>query len=50
MAKQLEALIAKGRRSERESEQKEISFGLADLSTHGKFPFLIKLTTKLFLL
>ena len=37
MAKVLEALIAKGRRSKRPQEQKEIAFGLADLSTHGEF-------------
>ena len=36
MAKVLEALIAKGRRAKRGQEQKEIAFGLADLSTHGK--------------
>jgi hypothetical protein len=36
MAKVLEALIAKGRRAKRPQEQKEIAFGLADLSTHGK--------------
>ena len=34
MAKVLEALIAKGRRAKRPREQKEVSFGLADLSTH----------------
>jgi hypothetical protein len=30
----LEALIAKGRRARRPREQKEVAFGLADLSTH----------------
>ncbi len=35
MAKVLEALIAKGRRARRPPEQKEVAFGLADLSTHG---------------
>jgi len=34
MAKVLEALIAKGRRAKRPREQKEVAFGLADLSTH----------------
>ena len=34
MAKVLEALIAKGRRVRRPREQREVSFGLADLSTH----------------
>lgn len=34
MAKVLEALIAKGRRVQRAIEQKEVAFGLADLSTH----------------
>lgn len=34
MAKVLEALIAKGRRVKRPREQKEVAFGLADLSTH----------------
>lgn len=34
MAKVLEALIAKGRRVRRPQEQKEVAFGLADLSTH----------------
>lgn len=34
MAKVLEALISKGRRARRPPEQKEIAFGLADLSTH----------------
>ena len=34
MAKVLEALIAKGRRVRRPREQKEVAFGLADLSTH----------------
>lgn len=37
MAKVLEALIAKGRRAKRPQEQKEIAFGLADLSTHGQW-------------
>jgi hypothetical protein len=37
MAKVLEALIAKGRRAKRPREQKEIAFGLADLSTHREF-------------
>lgn len=42
MAKVLEALIAKGRRAKRPQEQKEIAFGLADLSTHGmKVIFII---------
>lgn len=36
MAKVLESLIAKGRRARRPREQKEVAFGLADLSTHGK--------------
>lgn len=36
MAKVLESLIAKGRRTKRPPEQKEVAFGLADLSTHGK--------------
>ena len=35
MAKQLESLIAKGRRAKRPPEQKEVAFGLADLSTYG---------------
>jgi hypothetical protein len=35
MAKVVEALIAKGRRARRPREQKEIAFGLADISTHG---------------
>ncbi len=35
MAKVLESLIAKGRRAKRPPEQKEVAFGLADLSTHG---------------
>lgn len=34
MAKVLESLIAKGRRAKRPPEQKEVAFGLADLSTH----------------
>ena len=34
MAKVLESLIAKGRRARRPAEQKEVAFGLADLSTH----------------
>ena len=34
MAKVLEALIAKGRRVRRPREQKEVAFGLCDLSTH----------------
>jgi len=34
MAKQLESLIAKGRRAKRPPEQKEVAFGLADLSTY----------------
>jgi kinesin family protein 5 len=34
MAKVLESLIAKGRRAGRPKDQKEIAFGLADLSTH----------------
>ena len=34
MAKVLESLIAKGRRVKRPPEQKEVAFGLADLSTH----------------
>lgn len=34
MAKVLESLIAKGRRARRPPEQKEVAFGLADLSTH----------------
>eukprot|EP01032_Pedospumella_encystans_P029801 gene29801-33641_t len=34
MSKILEALIAKGRKSNRPQEQKEVAFGLADLSTH----------------
>lgn len=36
MAKVIEALIAKGRRARRPPEQKEVAFGLADLSTHGQ--------------
>jgi len=32
----LEALVAKGRRAKRPREQKEVAFGLADLSTHRK--------------
>lgn len=35
MAKVLESLIAKGRRATRPKDQKEIAFGLADLSTHS---------------
>jgi len=35
MARVLESLIAKGRRARRPREQKEVAFGLADLSTHG---------------
>ena len=38
MAKVLEALIAKGRRVRRPREQKEVAFGLCDLSTHGAHP------------
>ena len=38
MAKVLEALIAKGRRAKRPREQKEVAFGLADLSTHRESP------------
>lgn len=34
MAKVLEALVAKGRRVRRPREQKEVAFGLCDLSTH----------------
>ena len=34
MAKVLEALIARGRRVRRPREQREVAFGLADLSTH----------------
>ena len=34
MAKLLEALIARGRRVRRPREQREVSFGLAELSTH----------------
>ena len=34
MAKVLEALITKGRRARRLRDQKEVAFGLADLSTH----------------
>lgn len=34
MAKVLEALISKGRRVRRPREQKEVAFGLADISTH----------------
>jgi len=34
MAKVLEALIAKGRRVRRPREQKDVAFGLADLTTH----------------
>ncbi len=37
MAKVLESLIAKGRRARRPREQKEVAFGLADLSTHGYY-------------
>jgi hypothetical protein len=37
MAKVLESLIAKGRRARRPPEQKEVAFGLADLSTHGTY-------------
>jgi len=37
MAKVLESLISKGRRARRPPEQKEVAFGLADLSTHGWF-------------
>ena len=41
MAKVLEALIAKGRRAKRPREQKEVAFGLADLSTHRESPPLL---------
>lgn len=41
MAKVLEALISKGRRVRRAVEQKEVAFGLADLSTHGIFHHLL---------
>ena len=34
MAKVLEALIARGRRVRRPREQREVAFGLADMSTH----------------
>lgn len=34
MAKLLEALIARGRRVRRPREQREVAFGLAELSTH----------------
>ena len=34
MAKVLETLIARGRRVRRPKEQREVAFGLADLSTH----------------
>jgi len=34
MAKRLEALIAQARRAKRPRDQKEVAFGLADLSTH----------------
>lgn len=34
MSKVLEALVAKGRQARRPREQKEVAFGLADLSTH----------------
>lgn len=34
MSKQLESLIARGRRVRRPREQREVAFGLADLSTH----------------
>jgi hypothetical protein len=37
MAKVLESLIARGRRARRPPEQKEVAFGLADLSTHGDY-------------
>ena len=37
MAKELESLIAKGRRAKRPPEQKEVAFGLADLSTYGMY-------------
>ena len=43
MAKVLEALIAKGRRAKRPREQKEVAFGLADLSTHRESPPLLLL-------
>lgn len=43
MAKVLESLIAKGRRARRPPEQKEIAFGLADLSTHGMNEFFFQL-------
>jgi hypothetical protein len=56
MAKVLEALIAKGRRVRRPREQKEVAFGIADLSTHeelherivkkGGIKSLINLMTK----
>lgn len=36
MAKVLETLIAKGRRVKRPKDQREVAFGLADLSTHGE--------------
>jgi len=39
MAKVLESLIAKGRKSNRPPDQKEVAFGLADLSTHGMLNF-----------
>jgi hypothetical protein len=34
MSKVLEALIARGRRVKRPREQREVAFGLAELSTH----------------
>ena len=34
MSKVLEALIARGRRVRRPREQREVAFGLAELSTH----------------
>ena len=37
MSKLLETLIARGRRVRRPKEQREVAFGMADLSTHRKF-------------
>ena len=36
MSKLLETLIARGRRVRRPREQREVAFGLADLSTHAE--------------
>lgn len=46
MAKVLESLIAKGRRARRPREQKEVAFGLADLSTHRKLHLMTSFSLK----